>query len=62
VAPTFAPARAGEVKHSAAAIGKAEARLGYRPVISLAEGLRYTVASFVPASTLATIQQLEPVL
>ncbi len=61
VAPTFAPARAGEVKHSAAAIAKAESRLGYQPTISLAEGLRHTVASFMLAYPLVSMQQLEPV-
>jgi UDP-glucose 4-epimerase len=57
--PVLAPARAGEVRHSAAAIAKAETRLGYRPAISLAEGLRSTVTSLEPLSLPGPIRQLE---
>ena len=36
------PARAGEVQHSQADISRAAAELGYRPGVSLQEGLRLT--------------------
>jgi UDP-N-acetylglucosamine/UDP-N-acetyl-alpha-D-glucosaminouronate 4-epimerase len=35
--------RAGDVRHSLAAISRAEDLLGYRPIVGLAEGLRRTV-------------------
>jgi nucleoside-diphosphate-sugar epimerase len=41
--PTFVPPRAGDIRDSQAAIGKAERLLGYRPTVSFAEGLRRTV-------------------
>jgi UDP-glucose 4-epimerase len=40
----FAPARAGEVRHSRADIGKARELLGYTPQISLRHGLEQTLA------------------
>lgn len=40
--PTFAPERAGDVKHSLASTEAAEAALGFRAEISLEEGLRRT--------------------
>jgi nucleoside-diphosphate-sugar epimerase len=36
--------RAGDVRHSLADISLAEALLGYRPLVGLAEGLEHTVA------------------
>jgi len=45
-APTFGPARAGDVKDSQADIFKARKLLGYEPAIPLEEGLRHTVAWF----------------
>ena len=44
LSPVFAPARAGEVKHSRAAIDKAVEVLGYRPDVTWQEGLRQTLA------------------
>jgi len=40
----YAPARAGDVKHSLADVARAEAQLGYRPLVDFKEGLRRTVA------------------
>jgi UDP-N-acetylglucosamine/UDP-N-acetyl-alpha-D-glucosaminouronate 4-epimerase len=40
----YAPARAGEVRHSRADLDAARAGLGYRPAIPLREGLRRTIA------------------
>lgn len=42
--PEFFPARTGDVLHSWADISAAERELGYKPEISLKEGLRRTVA------------------
>lgn len=42
LAPRYGPERAGDVKHSLAAINKAERLLSYRPVISIREGLKPT--------------------
>jgi len=36
--------RGGDIKHSLASIAKAEAALGYRPIVDFEEGLRHTVA------------------
>ena len=41
-----APARAGDVRDSLADLTRARALLGYRPAVSLREGLRRTVESF----------------
>ncbi len=41
--PVFAPARAGDVKHSQAAIDKAIRMLGYVPKVQWRDGLRQTV-------------------
>lgn len=46
VAPTFSPARAGDVKDSQADIFKARKMLGYEPTVPFEEGLRHTVAWF----------------
>ena len=43
VPATFADERPGDVKHSMAAIGLAEEKLGYRPDVKWLEGLRKTV-------------------
>jgi UDP-glucose 4-epimerase len=42
--PEYQPARAGDVRHSLADVRKAEAGLGYRPIVSLREGLIETLA------------------
>lgn len=44
IAPVHRAARAGDVRHSCANIGKAKRDLGYAPRYSLAEGLARTVA------------------
>ena len=41
----FAPARAGDIEHSHADIGRATTDLGYRPVKTFEEGLRLTLSS-----------------
>src|SRR5215207_5563663 len=43
IAADYAPARAGDVRHSLADVDKARTRLGYEPSCSLAEGLRRTI-------------------
>lgn len=42
--PVFGPRRAGDVDHSQADISRAQALIGYAPVVSFEEGLRRTVA------------------
>lgn len=39
LAPTFGPARAGDIQHSCASITRARAELAFEPVVSLAEGV-----------------------
>jgi nucleoside-diphosphate-sugar epimerase len=39
----YAPARAGDVKHSLADLARAEKHLGYKPTVDFEEGLRRTV-------------------
>ncbi len=41
--PEYKETRAGDVRHSLADITRAENLLGYRPLVGLAEGLKYTV-------------------
>jgi len=41
--PTFAPPRAGDVRHSLADLAKARALLGYEPIVPFEEGLERTV-------------------
>ncbi len=42
--PSFAPPRAGDVRHSVADISRAKELLGYAPVVDFAEGIRRTLA------------------
>jgi UDP-glucose 4-epimerase len=46
LAPQFQPPRAGDVRDSLADITRAQELLGYHPAVSLAEGLRRTVAFY----------------
>jgi len=46
VKPEYRPPRPGDIRHSLADISKAEKLLGYRPEVSLEEGLRNTVEWF----------------
>jgi nucleoside-diphosphate-sugar epimerase len=41
--PKYGPERGGDIKHSLADISRAEAALGYRPLVDFEEGLRRTV-------------------
>lgn len=41
--PKYGPERGGDIKHSLADISKAEAALGYKPLVDFEEGLRRTV-------------------
>lgn len=41
--PNYGPERGGDIKHSLADISKAEAALGYKPIVHIEEGLRRTV-------------------
>jgi UDP-glucose 4-epimerase len=41
--PNYGPERGGDIKHSLADISKAEAGLGYKPIVHFEEGLRRTV-------------------
>ncbi len=49
--PQYAPARAGDIKHSLADIGAAQKALGYHPTVDFAEGLRRTVAFYRAAQS-----------
>jgi UDP-glucose 4-epimerase len=49
----YAPARAGDVKHSLADVARAEAQLGYRPLVDFKEGLRRTVAWYRSVTVIA---------
>jgi nucleoside-diphosphate-sugar epimerase len=44
--PIFAPARAGDVRHTWADTSSAEARLGHRPSVSMADGLAAALAQY----------------
>jgi nucleoside-diphosphate-sugar epimerase len=44
--PRFEAARAGDIEHSVADIGRARSVLGYEPAVTLEEGLLETAASF----------------
>lgn len=50
VEPIYEEGRMGDVRDSQADIAKAERLLGYRPTVTLAEGLRQTLAWFEAAS------------
>jgi nucleoside-diphosphate-sugar epimerase len=41
--PIYGPERGGDIKHSLADISKAEAALGYKPLVNFEDGLRRTV-------------------
>jgi len=43
IAPIYADARAGDIKHSQADITLAKERLGYQAKVSFEEGLRHTI-------------------
>ncbi len=47
VEPVHGPDRAGDVRHSMADISRAQAELGYEPVVGLEEGVRLTVDHYV---------------
>ncbi len=53
VAPTFAPAREGDVHDSQADIAKARRLLGYEPTVPFDEGIRKTVEWFQATSSVA---------
>ncbi len=44
--PRHEPGRTGDVRHSLASIARAQAGLGYKPVVSLQEGLQQTIAYY----------------
>jgi UDP-glucose 4-epimerase len=44
--PTYESARPADIRHSYASIQKAEAILGYRPILEVQEGLRRTIEWF----------------
>ncbi len=46
VAPTFGPARLGDILHSRADLSRARRILGYRPQVSFEDGLRRTIVWF----------------
>jgi UDP-glucose 4-epimerase len=48
--PGYAPARAGDVKHSLADISQTEAALGYKPTIDFKNGLRRTIEWYKQAA------------
>ena len=48
--PTYAPRRAGDVRDSLAALAKTERVLGYRPITTLDDGLKKTIAHFQGAA------------
>jgi len=43
ITPRYEPARIGDVRHSLADITRAQRLLGFKPIVGLTEGLRYTV-------------------
>ncbi len=51
VAPIHGPARAGDVRHSLADLGRARTLLGFEPAVSLEDGLRRTVESLRGSAT-----------
>jgi UDP-glucose 4-epimerase len=51
IAPTFAPARGGDILHSRADISRARRDLGYEPLVCFQDGLAETVAAYAPPPT-----------
>jgi UDP-glucose 4-epimerase len=45
IRPIHAPPQAGDIRHSLAAIERANELIGYSPVVEFAEGLKHTIAS-----------------
>ena len=45
--PVFGPPRPGDIRHSCADVGLAERRLGYRPAVSIREGLDRTLGWYL---------------
>lgn len=43
IAPRFVPERPGDIKHSFSAIGRAQERLNFHPLVSFDEGLKRTI-------------------
>ena len=50
IEPEFAPARTGDVRHSLAAIDKAQRLIGYRPSVPVRRGLEATLAWYAGGS------------
>lgn len=44
--PIFEPMRAGDIRHSCANISKAQAQLGYEPIVDLRRGLEKTIEAY----------------
>jgi nucleoside-diphosphate-sugar epimerase len=42
--PERRPARAGDIRHSQAAVAAARRLIGYRPLVPFGDGIRFTVA------------------
>ncbi len=57
IEPRFAPPRLGDVRHSRADISKARQVLHYEPHVSLAEGLRRTVAWYSEQAEASSMKQ-----
>jgi len=51
IAPTFGPAREGDVRDSQASIEKAKMLLGFTPTVGFEDGLRRTIEATLAAST-----------
>ena len=47
-APSYAPGRAGDIRHSLADISQARSTLGYRPLVQVAEGLKPLLGALQP--------------
>jgi len=59
--PKYAPERGGDIKHSLAEISRAEAGLGYKPIVDFEEGLRRTVDWYRANSVLKPNSENVPV-
>ncbi|MBB3047839.1 UDP-glucose 4-epimerase [Litorivivens lipolytica] len=57
----FCESRPGDIKHSLAAIEKAEEILGYKPIVQFAQGIRETLDWFIQTG-LPTLQTKPPVM